>query len=245
MCTLSIRQSQNALNITMNRDERLDRPAEIAPFVWESGMIAPQDEQSGGTWIGVHPETRRWACLLNGYSDHDQTHKPVKSRGAIIPDLLASGHDFTILEKGLESYHSFRLIYGDADHIHEALWDGEVLMKDTPQLANHWLFRSSSSWQQDEVLCYRDAVFRRWDETCLTQANIPSFHTSQDQGHETSSILMRRQNPARATTSITAITLNNDDTRVDYFSSRQDNDLTLRPLNKDDIEDQNVRTILF
>ncbi len=57
MCTLVAfigAWPESALIVAANRDERLDRPAS-GPGRWEGEQfMAPRDEQSRGTWLGLH-----------------------------------------------------------------------------------------------------------------------------------------------------------------------------------------------
>lgn len=106
---------QTPLCLISNRDEFYHRPT-TALYCWEnSSIVAGQDLQSGGTWMGV-TETGRWAVLTNFRDGKDQKSYPT-SRGHIIQAFLES--DLTpirfaySLEKQQCDYAGFNLFIGD------------------------------------------------------------------------------------------------------------------------------------
>lgn len=224
----------------MNRDEILTRKAERAPYIWDNGIMAPQDTESGGTWIGINPKNNQWACLLNGYSESDKTMQ--KSRGEIIPLFLSQESPFPFPTFEIENYNSFHLLYGDNITIRKASWNGKDLTESKPELENGWLFQSSSSWEQEAVINYRKNRFKNWQESSnqeyVTNTNIPVCHTDQEEGKESFSTLMRRnQNhpDERATTSITTIKIEPSSAKMDYFSSQRADSKILCALKRKDI----------
>lgn len=108
-----------------NRDEYHARPA--APLhEWTDGsaIIAGQDLQAGGTWMGVHPPTGRMVVVTNvrgGLPD------PTKaSRGALVTQLLSGtgpyatiGADPDSTPAMLDDFNAFNLIMvsGGTGHI--------------------------------------------------------------------------------------------------------------------------------
>ena len=88
--------------------------AELYQWV-DSPIIAGQDLQSGGTWMGV-TASGRWAVITNFRDGHDQRQYPT-SRGQIIQQFLES--DLTPIrfaqafEKTQCDYAGFNLIVGD------------------------------------------------------------------------------------------------------------------------------------
>jgi uncharacterized protein with NRDE domain len=74
-----------------NRDERRTRPIARPPQPWRakaSRATYPQDPVSGGTWIGVN-DNELVVALLNRTSTPGVVRQAVRSRGAIVPGLLA------------------------------------------------------------------------------------------------------------------------------------------------------------
>jgi len=250
MCTLSIFRDDTTLKITMNRDERLNRACEIAPYLWDGGIVAPQDMQSQGTWIGMHPTTQKWACLLNGYADSDQVTKANrKSRGDIIPQYLTQRledfHDY--IEQHKHAFASFRLVYGDQGSIYEMTWDCEVLRDHAIEYEDGWVFRSSSSYKQEQVVSHRQGVFQNWYQDPMYDCaiGIPSFHVLCDVDDQSSSILMRRDNPDRASTSITMIEIGRGETCMHYVSSQAEASQFVCALTRADIHDHNIKTLRY
>ena len=105
------------LCLISNRDEFYQRPT-AALHAWQnSPIIAGQDLQSGGTWMGV-TATGRWAVMTNFRDGQDQKSYPT-SRGHILQDFLES--ELTPirfaqeLEKKQCDYAGFNLFVGDRE----------------------------------------------------------------------------------------------------------------------------------
>lgn len=105
------------LCLISNRDEFYQRPT-AALHAWQnSPIIAGQDLQSGGTWMGV-TATGRWAVITNFRDGQDQKSYPT-SRGHILQDFLES--ELTPirfaqeLEKKQCNYAGFNLFVGDRE----------------------------------------------------------------------------------------------------------------------------------
>ncbi len=103
------------LCLISNRDEFYHRPT-AALHAWaHSDIIAGQDLQSGGTWMGV-TATGRWAIITNFRDGTDKTEYAT-SRGHLIQSFLTS-HEAPIrfaqaLEKHQCEYAGFNLFLGD------------------------------------------------------------------------------------------------------------------------------------
>lgn len=105
------------LCLISNRDEFYQRPT-AGLKAWEnSPIIAGQDLQSGGTWMGV-TKSGRWAVVTNFRDATDKKTYPT-SRGHLIQAFLES--DLTpirfaqTLEKRQCDYAGFNLLLGDQD----------------------------------------------------------------------------------------------------------------------------------
>lgn len=105
------------LCLISNRDEFYLRPT-AGLKTWEnSPIIAGQDLQSGGTWMGV-TKSGRWAVVTNFRDATDKKTYPT-SRGHLIQAFLES--DLTpirfaqALEKRQCDYAGFNLLLGDQD----------------------------------------------------------------------------------------------------------------------------------
>jgi len=111
------------LVLLSNRDEFFERPTESLHQWPDQPIYAGRDEQSGGTWLGIHQEKKtgffeqngRWAAVLN-FRDGVQAGTDERSRGALVTDFLTSDlspMDFA-RSINLQDYAGFNLIIGDA-----------------------------------------------------------------------------------------------------------------------------------
>jgi hypothetical protein len=91
MCTLTFIPKPQGYLLGMNRDERLTRELVLPPAAITARMPAVYPRESGGgTWIGSNAAGISFA-LLN-QNPGPQSQKKERSRGEIIPALLASSH---------------------------------------------------------------------------------------------------------------------------------------------------------
>jgi uncharacterized protein with NRDE domain len=124
MCLISFSwqpDSDTPLVLTANRDEFHTRPAKPAQF-WEEhpNMLAGQDLEAGGTWIGVTKQGR-FAALTN-VRQLPPPYEGQISRGNLVKDFLTdnmSAKDYLadIHKKG-RLYDGFNLIVGDRNTCH-------------------------------------------------------------------------------------------------------------------------------
>ena len=114
MCILFIAINQHPkhpLIVAANRDEFYQRPTKSA-FFWPKPLdiLAGQDLQAGGTWLGVN-KYGQFAALTNIRTLIDKD-KQLTSRGELVPKALL---DNIINEQWLvnncHNYHPFNLIY--------------------------------------------------------------------------------------------------------------------------------------
>jgi uncharacterized protein with NRDE domain len=105
------------LCLISNRDEFYQRPTSGLKAWGNSPIIAGQDLQSGGTWMGV-TASGRWAVVTNFRDATDKKTYPT-SRGHLIQAFLES--DLTpirfaqALEKRQGDYAGFNLLLGNQD----------------------------------------------------------------------------------------------------------------------------------
>ncbi|WP_180109021.1 MULTISPECIES: NRDE family protein [unclassified Acinetobacter] len=104
------------LCLISNRDEFYHRPTAGLKQWVDSPIIAGQDLQSGGTWMGITAQGR-WAIVTNFRDGRDQTTYPT-SRGALIQQFLESEQTPIRFAQALEqvqcNYAGFNLFVGDA-----------------------------------------------------------------------------------------------------------------------------------
>ncbi|WP_288774342.1 NRDE family protein [uncultured Psychrobacter sp.] len=120
------------LVLLSNRDEFLQRPTTPAHQWADMPIYAGRDDQSGGTWLGIHrihqqtlssdnvqsedafSQNGRWAAVLN-FRDGVQAAPNQRSRGELVTGFLTS--DLSPLayarQVELQAYAGFNLIVGD------------------------------------------------------------------------------------------------------------------------------------
>ena len=103
-----------------NRDEFYNRPTEAA-HLWNNypELLAGQDLQAGGTWMGI-TKSGRFAAITN-YRDMKNIKENAPSRGNLTLDFLTSDISpekyFAEIKNEFKNYNGFNLIFGDADDL--------------------------------------------------------------------------------------------------------------------------------
>ena len=110
------------------RDELTGRPWQLPARHWPgSPLVGGRDDQAGGTWLAVHPQIPRVACILNarGAQAPPQTRH---SRGELPLRAAAEGQqvlkDLHDQLDTLASYDPFLLICADLSSALMLSWDG-------------------------------------------------------------------------------------------------------------------------
>ncbi len=118
MCIVAIAWqvlNNRPLCMISNRDEFYHRPASTIRAWPNSPIIAGQDLQSNGTWMGVTP-SGRWAVVTNFREGQNKAVYPT-SRGHLIQAFLASDKTPIRFAKEIEKvqcdYAGFNLFLGD------------------------------------------------------------------------------------------------------------------------------------
>lgn len=105
------------LCLISNRDEFYHRPSAVLHQWDNSSIIAGQDLQSGGTWMGV-TESGRWAIVTNFRNGRDKNQYST-SRGHLIQSFLESElapiRFAQQLEQQQQDYAGFNLFVGDRE----------------------------------------------------------------------------------------------------------------------------------
>lgn len=115
--------------VAANRDERLDRPSRPPALLSETPrIVAPQDLEAEGTWIGYNEHgvlasiTNRWtSAALAGD----------RSRGLLVRDVLgtdsaAAAADLVRTAVDAVEYAGFNLVVVDARDAYLFEWDGDL-----------------------------------------------------------------------------------------------------------------------
>ncbi|ELZ24338.1 hypothetical protein C475_13852 [Halosimplex carlsbadense 2-9-1] len=112
-----------------NRDEALDRPSRPPEVIEESPrVVAPRDEEAGGTWIGYN-EHGLLVAITNRWNGREPAGE--RSRGLLVRDALrqSSAEDAArLVERELDDreYDGFNLVLADESAALLVEWDGET-----------------------------------------------------------------------------------------------------------------------
>jgi hypothetical protein len=134
MCTMTlVPRGTGELQMAVNRDESRDRPAALPPVVREFGArqgILPIDPLGGGTWVAVNDAGLAFTLLNRRQPTDRRAAANPRSRGLIIPSLLAADDlDGALRMAGaldLRQFQPFRLLMTDVGRAVEFSSNGEV-----------------------------------------------------------------------------------------------------------------------
>lgn len=134
MCTVVVSLAPGErvpLRLLGIRDELTSRPWRPPARHWPgSPLVGGLDEQAGGTWLAVHPEIPRVACLLNGRGVFAEPARR-RSRGDLSLRAAAEGPgflgQFADDPDALAAYDPFHLICATPDSVTTLAWLGSYL----------------------------------------------------------------------------------------------------------------------
>ncbi|PCJ81205.1 MAG: hypothetical protein COA49_05710 [Bacteroidetes bacterium] len=192
MCTVSytpssISDSPLCFTLVSNRDESPLRKT-IAPSE-SNGIVFPQDEEAGGTWIAA-AANGRVCCLLNGaFVKHDRFPNYSRSRGRLILELCEFENvESFFREVNLEGVEPFTLIVVDSLSV-DGGNEGEAKAKELSLWEFRWDYKSkhiikldaykkkvwaSSTLYSPEIQLARVMLFEGW------KGDVLDFHKSND-----------------------------------------------------------------
>ncbi|WP_049896636.1 NRDE family protein [Natrialba chahannaoensis] len=132
MCTLTLAWQvfdDVPVAVAANRDEAVDRDSH-PPAIYSEGplVVAPQDAEAGGTWIGFN-EHGLFAGITNKWIDADLAGD--RSRGLLVADVLearSASDAADIVEEATDGneYDGFWLVIADATDAYCYQWDGDL-----------------------------------------------------------------------------------------------------------------------
>lgn len=147
------------LIIAANRDEFVDRPTAPADF-WEEmpDILAGRDLKAGGTWMGIHKKTLRFAAITN-FRDPKRKKETAPSRGHLVEGYL-KGEDGAehylggIAEKGGD-YNGFNLICGTPEELWYYSNTEGIIRKITPGVHGLSNAHFNTPWPKVTTGCER------------------------------------------------------------------------------------------
>ena len=197
--------------LAANRDEFFERPTKALHAWPDSDIIAGQDLQQGGTWLGL-TKGGRFAVVTNFRGPGENQPKP-KSRGHLITQyLMASAtpeHYCEHLSSSDEEYAGYNLIVGDtktfyyhsnrrkngaiemtsgihglSNHLLNTAWPK---VNDTKAALSHALSTTHNAGATDEATLV-DTLFHSLRSTKLAEkAQLPNTGSDPDQEMQLSS----------------------------------------------------------
>jgi uncharacterized protein with NRDE domain len=134
VCTLVFawQAFEQPLLVAANRDERVDRPSNPpAVHEWDARVVAPTDDEAGGTWIGYN-EHGVFVAITNRWTDADLAGD--RSRGLLVRDALgaATAEDAArLVERAVDAdeYQGFNLVVADEGAAVSLEWDGQLAVR--------------------------------------------------------------------------------------------------------------------
>jgi hypothetical protein len=196
MCTATWMRRPGRYSLFFNRDELLTRAEAAPPRRRDDGSarwLAPEDGDSGGTWLAVN-EAGVTVALLNGLPR--ELAAGVRSRGLLVRDL-ASAQDPDEVERRVRAADLDRvrpfglLVLAPAPPARVLEWDGEELVVDAE--AERRVPLISSSFDETEVGRRRRDEFDRVVGDDPTALRLLDYHHSHTNGPSAYSVCMHRE----------------------------------------------------
>jgi len=158
MCTVVVSlapEDQVPLLLLGIRDEFTDRPWQPPARHWPgSPLIGGRDEQAGGTWLAVHPDLPRVACILNGRGEfappdrrRSRGELPLRAAEEGQPALRKLHDDPEILAR----YDPFYLVCADPAAVLLLGWDGQRAALSELGPATHVLTNAGHMYPPDST----------------------------------------------------------------------------------------------
>lgn len=197
MCTVSFVGVKNAVIITSNRDENLQRQNAAAPdfhLLQNKKIIFPKDAKAGGTWFAA-ADTGVVAVLLNGaFVKHIANPPYRKSRGIILLEIIEADKPLTFFAAlNLEYIEPFTVILYQPGLLHELRWDGNNKYDKLLSTSKNYIW-SSSTLYTDDVIEKRKNLFDRFINSTknITADLVHDFHTYNNDDNENGFVINRQ-----------------------------------------------------
>jgi len=220
MCTVTlIPKGKTDFILTSNRDEAPNRTSSPPHFysVNDVKLLYPQDDLSGGTWVGIS-EKNRLVCVLNGgFVTHERLLNYRLSRGVVAMDfLISNGIESTMKDYNLDNIEPFTMViadWNDTLRFFELVWDGEQKhIQELPLEPHIW---SSATLYSEDMRNERLQWFSIFkSKNTLKSDTLLQFHKTAGAGNEDYGVVMNRG--FVKTTSITQVEKANDALKMHY-----------------------------
>ena len=197
MCTVSFVRVHDAVIITSNRDEHIQRENAAAPGFHQlqnKKFIFPKDARAGGTWFAAG-DNGVIAVLLNGaFKKHTVTPPYRKSRGLILLEIIEADEPLGFFKTiSLDNIEPFTIVLHQPGLLHELRWDGNDKHEKALDIANNYIW-SSSTLYTDQVIECRKNLFDRFIHSAdgITAATVHDFHASNNGDAENGFVISRQ-----------------------------------------------------
>jgi len=189
MCTVSFVRINDAVIITSNRDEHIQRKNAAAPDLHQlqnKKVIFPKDAKAGGTWFAA-ADNGVVAVLLNGAFNKHIAQPPYrKSRGLILLEIIEADEPlFFFRSLDLHNIEPFTIVLSQEKSLHELRWDGNDKHEKALDITGNYIW-SSATLYTDEVITQREDLFNRFIHSteAITAGTIHHFHASNNRDAE-------------------------------------------------------------
>jgi uncharacterized protein with NRDE domain len=196
MCTVSFVRVNNAVIITSNRDEHIQRENAAAPDFHQlqnKKIIFPKDARAGGTWFAA-ADNGVVAVLLNGaFQKHIAQPAYRKSRGLILLEIIEADEPLSFFKTlDLDNIEPFTVVLSQPGSLHELRWDGNDKHEKVLDITGNYIW-SSSTLYSDEVIGQREDMFEKFihSAAAITSAMVYNFHASNNGDAENGFVISR------------------------------------------------------
>jgi uncharacterized protein with NRDE domain len=197
MCTVSFVRVNDAVIITSNRDEHIQRENAAAPGFHQlqnKKIIFPKDTMAGGTWFAA-ADNGVVAVLLNGAFQKHIAQPPYrKSRGLVLLEIIEADHPlFFFKTLSLDNIEPFTIVLYQPGLLHELRWDGNDKHEKALDITGNYIW-SSSTLYSDEVIEHRKNLFERFIHSAgaVTAETVHDFHASNNGDTENGFVISRQ-----------------------------------------------------
>lgn len=197
MCTVSFVRVNNAVIITSNRDEHIQRENAVAPDLHQlknKKVIFPKDAKAGGTWFAAADDGTVVVLLNGAFKKHVPQPPYRKSRGLILLEIIEATEPYSCFRMiDLNNIEPFTLVVYNGASLHELRWDGNEKSEKELDITGNYIW-SSATLYTDEVTAHRSMLFDRFinlsDE--ITAQSIHDFHASNNGDTENGFVISRQ-----------------------------------------------------